>query len=344
MDNSYVLKFVNSNDVRKHLQAINYQFSVPEYAYLIWQNKSLSVTQKHLEFQLLIGTTDSCLVKASNCREGWDLHQTIKDYVALENKLISIFLKPEANSFYVAELLELGDWHEGNCFFNNPDLAYEYAMKYADKNPITSFRISKHYSDNSTSCSCVIEALYNSEGETMKIDRWGAPPEVWTEDDSTIWCERFDDMWFDIPIPFKPGDIVCDCYDKTPFVITDTVPWYRKEHPPKKAGTTRLCNFDMCASGYSLEKDTFSVMYNWVSFYYLNLEYYTNDLGGDNRILIAYSLFKQRKLNGDTLSKVVQMITAESFARKFCHDIDWVIDEETEKRLGIDIYKEKLNE
>ncbi len=234
MDNSYVFKFVNSNDVRKHLQAINYQFSVPEYAYLIWQNKCLSVTQKHLEFQLLIDTTDSCLVKTSNCREGWDLHQTIKDYVALENKLISIFLKPEVNSFYVAEWLELGDWHGGNCFFNNPDLAYEYAMKYADENPITSFRISKHYSDNSTSCSCVIEALYNSEGETMKIDRWGAPPEVWTKDDSTIWCERFDDMWFDIPIPFKPGDIVSIVMIKHHLSLQTLYPGIVRNTLPKK--------------------------------------------------------------------------------------------------------------
>lgn len=34
MDNSYVFKFVNSNDVRKHLQAINYQFSGPEYTFI----------------------------------------------------------------------------------------------------------------------------------------------------------------------------------------------------------------------------------------------------------------------------------------------------------------------
>ena len=341
MDNSYVFKFINSNDVRKHLQEIDYRFTAPEYAYLIWQNKRLSVAQKQLEFQLLIESTDSCLVKTANCRDGWDLHQTIKDYVALENKLINIFLKPDVNSFYVAEWRELEDWHGGDCFFNNPDSAYEYAMKYADENLVSSFRIRKHYSDNSTSCSPVIEARYNSEGETMNIDRWGAHPEGWTDDDATLWCERFDDMWFDIPIPFKPGDIVCDCFEKKPFVITDTVPWYRKEHPPKNPDITHLCNFDMNASGYSLEKDTLSVMYNWLRFYYLNLEYYTGDLSGDNRILVAYSLFQQEKLNGDTLSKVVQMITAESFARKFCYDIDWMMEEETEKRLGIDNYKEK---
>ncbi len=173
MDNSYVFKFINSTEVMKYLHDINYQFSVPEYAFLIWQSKNFSVAQKNQEYQLLIKSTDNCSVKTSNCREGWDLHQTIKDYVALENKLINIFLKSEANSFYVAEWAELGDWHGGDCFFNNQDSAYEYALEHANENSINSFRIRKHYSDNSTSCSCVIEALYNLKGEIMNIDRWG---------------------------------------------------------------------------------------------------------------------------------------------------------------------------
>lgn len=344
IDNKSILQFINSKDIRSYLDNSDYQFSVLECAYLIWQSKNHSIAQRHDAFQKLIDTTDSCPVRTSTCSNGWDLHQTIKDYAALEDKLISIFLKPEAKSFYVAEWRELGDWHGGNCFFDNQDSAYTYAMEYADENSIDSFRIRKHYSDNSTSCSCVIEALYNSEGEIMNIDHWGASPECWTEDDETIWCERFNDMWFDIPIPFKPGDIVCDCFDKTPFVITTTVPWYRKEHPPKNTSTLHLTNMDMSASGYSLEKEALSIKYNWLSFPYLDLEYYTGDLTGDNRILVAYSLFKQEKLNGDTLSKAVQMITAESLARKLCHDIDWVMDEDTEKRLGIDKYKERHNE
>ncbi len=162
-------------------------------------------------------------------------------------------------------------------------------MKYADESPISGFRIRKHYCDNSTNCSPVIEALYNPKGETMTINRWGAYPEGWTKDDESIRCERFDDMWFDIPIPFKPGDIVYDCFDKTPFVIITTVPWYRREHPPKNTSTTHLCNFDMNASGYSLDKGTLSVTYNWLRFNYLNLEYYTGDLSGNNRIHWALS-------------------------------------------------------
>ncbi len=116
MDNSNVFKFINLDDLLKHLRDIDYQFSAPEYAYLIWQNRHLSVFQKHQEFQLLIESTDSCPVKTANCRNGWDLHQTISNYVAMEKKLINIFLKPEINSFYIAEWCELGVGTEETAF------------------------------------------------------------------------------------------------------------------------------------------------------------------------------------------------------------------------------------
>jgi len=55
------------------------------------------------------------------------------------------------------------------------------------------------------------------------------------------------------------------------------------------SSTTHLCNFDMNTSGYSLDKGTLSVTYNWLRFNYLNLEYYTGDLSGNNRIHWALS-------------------------------------------------------
>ena len=345
MDNAHVSQFINSADIRKYLQDINYQFSVPEYAFLIWQSKNLTVDQRHSEFRLFLESTESCLVKTANCRDGWDLHQTIKDIISLENRLINIFMNREPNSFYVAEWLESGDWHGGNCFFDNYDSAYGYAMQYANNNTIIRFRIKKHYCDNAVTGSSLIEAVYNAEGEMMGINTWGNPFRGWSEEDATLWTERFDDMWFDIPIPFKPGDIVCDCYDKTPFVITDTVPWHRKEHPLRRdTGTIHLGNMDMTASGYSVNSETLTVKYNWLSYYYLNLEYYIGVLKEEDRILKAYSLFKQEKINGDTLLKLSQLITAEHLAKKAFRDIDWMIEDDVAKELGIDKYKEKKRE
>lgn len=102
----------------------------------------------------------------------------------------------------------------------------------------------------------------------------------------------FDNMWFDIPIPFKPGDIVCDCFDNIPFVITSTVPWYRKENTPKRErSTNHLCSIDMNASGYSVIKDTASVKY-----------YHSIDWGYNKEIMKHLGLEKYTKITNSTAS------------------------------------------
>ena len=346
MDNTYISKFINSKDIRKYLQDINYQFSVPEAAFLIWQNKETTIAHRHEAFMNLIKTTDSCMIKTSCCREGWDLHQTISKYVALEDRIIQLFFKQEPNCFYVGEWTAKcdDDWHGGRSLFTDCVAAYAYAFKYAEKRTAgPSFHLRKNYIDNSESASFRIDAFYNSNGEMVSIDFTGKNP--WSEHENTLLYERFDDMWFDIPIPFKPGDIVCDRYHKKPFVITTTTPCYRKEHPPKRdTGTINLTNMDMTASGYSVDEETLSVRFNWCDYPYLNLEYYTGELSRENRILLAYSLFKHDKINGDTLSKLTQLITTEQLAKRIYHDIDWMLEGDVAKQLGLDKYKEKKHE
>ncbi len=235
MDNTYISKFINSFAIRKYLQDINYQFSVPEYAFLIWQSKETTIEQRHEAFSDLIKTTDTCLIKTSCCRDGWNLHQTISEYIALENRIIQLFLTEESNCFYTGGWMKdhYDDWYGDQCLFTDHDTAYAYALKCAKKRAIVpSFRVNKHYIDNRESNSFFISAYYNSAGEMISIDFTGESP--WNEHEKELLFERFDDMWFDIPIPFKPGDIVCDHYKQTPFVITTTVPWYRKKHPSKK--------------------------------------------------------------------------------------------------------------
>ena len=346
MDNKYISGFINSKDIQKYLQDIDYQFTVPEYAFLIWQNREISIQERHKAFEKLLETTESCLIKTTCCRDGWDLHRTISEYIALEDRIIQLFLKQEANCFYTGEWIEGGgdDWYGDGCLFADHNRAYSYATKNAEKRPVgLSFRVSKYYIDNAETKSFRIDAYYNSSGEMISIDFVGESP--LSEYENELLFERFDDMWFDIPIPFKPGDIVCERYNKNPFVITTTIPWYRKEHPPKKnTGTLHLTNMDMTASGYFVDEEAIAVKYNWLGYYYLNLEYYTGELSGNKRILHAYSLFKKEKLNCDTLSKVVQMITAEGLAKKACQDIDWMFEDNTDILLGLEKYKEKKHE
>ena len=81
-------------------------------------------------------------------------------------------------------------------------------------------------------------------------------------------------MWFDIPIPFEKGDIVCDnacIYTRgIPFVLMGTVPWYKKEHPSPR-GAYNGDYSDMNAYGYSYDFDR-QFFYDDFSADYLNLE------------------------------------------------------------------------
>ena len=52
--NSYILQFVNSKDIRKHLGEIGYTFSALEAAWLIWQNQKVTLKEKHRAWNRVI--------------------------------------------------------------------------------------------------------------------------------------------------------------------------------------------------------------------------------------------------------------------------------------------------
>ena len=340
MDNNYIYKFINSRDIKKYLSDNKYRFSVPEYAFLIWQCKEISITQRHEEFQRLIDSTETSTVRTAIHPDGWNLHKIITKYISLEKLIINRFFLEESECFYVCEWFENGHTVGDYNYFSKFTDAYSYAMKNMVSDNNHGFCIDKRYIDNSKSRSSKIAASYNASGDMVDIDLTGNICDCFSEYDFDFLCnETFTDMWFDIPIPFKPGDIVCDRYRKIPFVITSTVPWYRKETPSKNNKTIHLTAIDMCASGYTVD-DNLSIKYNWLSFPYLNLEYYSGDIGDEMRILRAYSLFKKNKINGDTLVKLTQLISAEHQAKKIYKDIDWCIEDDIMKQLGLDKYKE----
>ncbi|SEA91499.1 hypothetical protein SAMN05216349_1527 [Oribacterium sp. KHPX15] len=344
MKNGYIFKFINSGDIRKYLFEIGYQFSVAEYAYLIWQCGEMNILQKHEEFKRLIDSTETTLIKTSMHPNGWDLHQIINKYISLEKQFINRFFLDETGCFYECEWFENGHEVGGYNYYSNYTDAYSNAMKNVVSDNNQGFHIYKRYIDNSSIRSSVIDAVFNATGEMIDIDLTGNICEDFREYDLDFLCnETFTDMWFDIPIPFKQGDIVCDKYRKIPFVITSIVPWCRKEKPPRNNKTIHLTGFDMCASGYTVN-DNLSIKYNWLSFPYLNLEYYSGDLNDELRILSAYSLFKKGTINGDTLVKLTQLFFTEYQSKKLYKDIDCYMDENTMKKLAILKYKESINE
>ena len=138
-----------------------------------------------------------------------------------------------------------------------------------------------------------------------------------SEEETALWNESFTGMWFDIPIPFKKGDIVCDnasIYTAgIPFVLLGTDPWYRQEHPQVQSDFADYS--DMNAYGYSYDhtlrffNDDFRVDY-------LNLEHWTEPLHGPEKLLYAYRQFVKGEIDAYTLLKLYRMIQADAAAEE----------------------------
>lgn len=333
MNNSKVYKYINSKDIQKYLEDINYQFSVPEYAYLIRQCQIITLKEKHMAFHTLMETTESCTIQGYADEENWDLHTTIKSMTDLETQFIEILMSQEDNCFYTCACQEDRKWFNDEGNFISFDKAYKYALESAKDEYITSFMVTKQYIDNDAPYSSMINAYYNCEGELLSLDIHfnEASNNRALYEQYEICDERFFNMYFEIPIPFEKGDIVCDCITKIPFVILSTTPWFRKENPPKKKSTKYLCSMDMLTCGYSADSDSLNVNYDWMVYPYLNLEYCTKKLTGFEQILNAYSLFIKEEIAEDTFSEITQFVTARSHVDKLYKHIDWGGINETKK-------------
>ena len=55
-----VLRFINSKDIRKHLESIGYEFTSLEAAWLIRRCRSAAIAEKHAAWEELIAAAPDC--------------------------------------------------------------------------------------------------------------------------------------------------------------------------------------------------------------------------------------------------------------------------------------------
>lgn len=61
-----IFKYINSKDIRKHLEKINYKFTSLEAAWLIYQCKGITLKEKQTAFNELIDTMPDCEIEKRN--------------------------------------------------------------------------------------------------------------------------------------------------------------------------------------------------------------------------------------------------------------------------------------
>lgn len=313
--NEKFYEFINSRDIREYLREKEYPVDSLQCAYLVWQSKRNTLKEKHAAWQEIIDTMPDMPVPESSWCAGWNsLHGMLRDYMAMEDKFLKRFQEKEERAFYTYAWQEDGfDWSREEFFTQDFAVCFEAALadcgEYGDR-----FRITKRYFESGRNSH--ITADFSKDGSTLCIDisfcprrDETAPDEpCCTEEEEDLLVESFEGMWFDIPIPFRKGDIVCGCFGGEPFVLEDTVPWSRRERGSKRTDGDYT---GMLSCGVRFNADE-GYLTDHEGPFYLDLEYYRGELNSGQRVLEAYSRHLRGELDTYRLMQFQRLACAES--------------------------------
>lgn len=354
-----IYDFLNSRDVRQHLKGINYEFSTLEKAFIIYKSNHRSLKDKRAAWKELIDSTED-IILGEDGNKRWlrtdvylySVHDLIKRYIEELDTPMGLFLEQDEESVYIAEVVyaptdrdinynrqEAGvlfkDFASAEAYCkdwisDNKDNVYEYIIK---KQWVAQFSKEQILSNSLILPRKEIAASYRKTEDgfsLIELVSFGLK----SDDCIDIENEFFERMWFDIPIPFKKGDIVVGSdYNwggtKEPFVLKGTVPWIKAE---ARDGRSRegCDSSDMNGWGWSGGfYDDIADLNDDVMADYLDLEYYRGDFTGKRRLLKLMAEAEKGNLdywdiitwyqgivNGETAADKVSKCYTEEYKKK----------------------------
>ena len=282
--NTKIIDFVNSKDIRKYWQEIGYEPSSLESAWLIWQSKNHTVEEKHKAWQEIIDKTEDCNIPAGVYTTSQpQFHEFLKRYISIENNLISSFYKTEDNAVFSYRMYfdddSDRDWYNVPVLFRTFDGAYAH-FKDDDEPPYANFvEFVKTYIGAEGK---QIFVRFNLKYEIVRVDETNC---LTHEKDFEIFEFGFQEMNFELPIPFKKGDII----KRVKGVYTRPSCYYENyvfESVAKDCGYTVVKGYCADADG-NIQHESIHL--------YMDFEYMTLPLSDKDNILTPISKY----LSGD---------------------------------------------
>ena len=285
-----IYDFIDSPDIRQHLEQIGYKPSPLEMASLIWQSNNHDLLQKQSAFWTLIDNTDDCPIPGGLHGEGQEsLHEFLIRYMQLQIHLSSDFDKEEPNAVYSYRMYldDDGDreWHSSSPLFHTFEEAYEHAQSEAIPLSPNFVEFVKTYIGKEEK---QIFVRLNHEKRLVRVDE----NHYLSPEEHEIYHEVFAGMWFSFPHPFEKGDILrqADCLYRhpyePPFVMTSICTEDEREY----------CDgSDMTAHGYFLERD--GHIYRECVHNYMNLERVPPEMARRERMLVPLSRYLKGEID-----------------------------------------------
>ena len=202
-----MIEYVNSKDIREYWNEIGYKPTVLESAWLVWQGKNQTIKEKQDSWNSIVNDTLDCAIPEGDFNLPQpSLRSFLERYMSLENELISAFYEKDTNAVYTYRMYfdDDGDreWYNEPAVFDNFDDAYEHAKDGGEPPHPNFVEFVKTYIGKDGK---KIFVRFNLEKEIVRVDESNYFTD---EKDYEIFQEVFRNMRFELPTPFKKGDIV----------------------------------------------------------------------------------------------------------------------------------------
>ena len=299
-------RFINSKDIRAHLESIGYQFDALEAAWLVCQCHTATMEEKHAAWREIIDTMPDMRVEFAD--ESFEsLHQLLRDNMAEEQRWFQSFVSPDASTVYEFEYFERKTNHRCS---SRPFAEYNACISAMKK----SVAVYKNGENSPIIIRKTIVDAVESNPSSVVVDPYGIVKENFK------W-NYFDDLWFAFPTPFQKSDIVFApngneeilfeeiLYDDA-FVLTETATdIFSRTNKPMCDST------DMTAYGYFQEAD--GSLYEACMHQYMDLERYPEEkLTGKKRILKALGNHLKGEIDAVLFARAYHQILLEESARE----------------------------
>ena len=321
---SDLYSFIPSRDISDYCRDLKHIFTPVEMAKIIYMSKK-PLAVRHKAWQEIIKTQpDMNLTEYTGTKHKRtvynSLHQFLKDYMKIENKLVANLKTAEPGAVYSYNLYyaadrnnfqyrAVSDYAGPYSTFETVTKSLRAEMKNHDGEQwgrIECIYINKRWCDTGKYLSVSVGASGEILADINYSDHKARKKLLGNKDSEII--TTFDDIDLYMPIPFQKGDILART-DNEPFILVND----GYDHMKTNGEGVRMVKAfsNVCTTMYSYKMhENGHVYWDWWAFT-PDLEYYRDKLTGMNRALKAISSYMKGKIPAILMMDVCEMILVE---------------------------------
>ena len=352
MDNQKISSFINSKDMQNYLREIQYQFTAPKAAFVVYCCEHTTLKEKMEAWQEMIDTMpDQSMEERPNMIRIDSFHSFLKDYIELKKRDIQNFYSDDGfiyayechgvvreDDTLIHSGLNYDGWRSRPEFFFSH---YADCVDYCTKEELSDGAIDKvrifkcplrQTAGQGRKCPDTI--TLNGNLDIIDID-------ISHEDECESYVDlAFEGMCFEFPTPFQRGDILAPYqmhkqHWYRPFVLSYITTWNSKEmltrgfkehECPCRKGwrafdrrTERKLKLgdrsDMDSVGTGIDDNGVDLYIDNMKGMPINLEYYREPLKGFERQLQVFSCYEKREIDAEILTNCCSAIRIEEYSK-----------------------------